>query len=100
LGYIVEKAGGKPYQEALKDRIASKIGLKDTYLGTGNTNPARNEALASNSREQIQDRSLHLFRIRCRQRPVDDQSRRSGENLHEGKMTLLGLRRHHRGLLG
>ena len=46
LGYIVEKAGGKPYQEALKDRITSKIGLKDTYLGTGNTNPARNEALA------------------------------------------------------
>ena len=46
LGYIVEKAGGKPYQDALKDRITSKIGLKDTYLGTGNTNSARNEALA------------------------------------------------------
>jgi D-alanyl-D-alanine carboxypeptidase len=27
LGYIVEKAGGKPYQEALKDRITAKIGL-------------------------------------------------------------------------
>jgi CubicO group peptidase (beta-lactamase class C family) len=46
LGYIVEKAGGKPYQGALNDRITSKLGLKDTYLGTGNTNPARNEALA------------------------------------------------------
>src|SRR6185369_2699613 len=46
LGYIVEKAGGKPYQEALKERITSKIGLKDTYLGTGNTDPNKNEALS------------------------------------------------------
>src|SRR5215470_2227231 len=29
LGYIVEKVGGKPYQDALKERIASRIGLKD-----------------------------------------------------------------------
>jgi CubicO group peptidase (beta-lactamase class C family) len=28
LGYIVEKVGGKPYQEALKERITSKVGLK------------------------------------------------------------------------
>jgi CubicO group peptidase (beta-lactamase class C family) len=46
LGYIVEKAGGKPYQEALKERITSKIGLKDTYAGTGNTDPSKNEALS------------------------------------------------------
>ena len=46
LGYIIEKAGGKPYQEALTDRITSRIGLPDTYLGTGNTNPARNEAVS------------------------------------------------------
>lgn len=46
LGYIVEKAGGKPYQEALKERISSPIGLQDTYLGTGNTDPARHEALS------------------------------------------------------
>jgi D-alanyl-D-alanine carboxypeptidase len=46
LGYIVEKAGGKPYQEALKERITSKIGLKDTYAGTGNTDPNKNEALS------------------------------------------------------
>ena len=45
LGYIVEKAGGKPYQEALKERITSKIGLKDTYAGAGNTDP-KNEALS------------------------------------------------------
>ena len=44
LGYIVEKAGGKPYQEALKDRISSRIGLKDTYPGTGNTDPGQDEA--------------------------------------------------------
>ncbi len=46
LGYIVEKAGGKPYQEALRERIASRIGLKNTYLGTGNTDPSRNEAVS------------------------------------------------------
>ena len=46
LGYIVEKVGGKPYQEALKQRITSKVGLKDTYLGVGNTDPTRNEALS------------------------------------------------------
>jgi CubicO group peptidase (beta-lactamase class C family) len=46
LGYIVEKAGGKPYQEALKERIASKIGLKDTYLGAGKEDPGKNEALS------------------------------------------------------
>ena len=46
LGYIVEKAAGKPYQEALRERITSRIGLKDTYLGAGNTDPGRNEALS------------------------------------------------------
>ncbi len=45
LGLIVEKAGGKPYQDALKDRITTKIGLKDTSFGiVGQTDPARNEA--------------------------------------------------------
>jgi D-alanyl-D-alanine carboxypeptidase len=46
LGFIVEKVGGKPYQEALKERITSRIGLKNTYLGTGKDDPAKNEALA------------------------------------------------------
>jgi len=46
LGYIVEKADGKPYAEALKDRIASKLGLRNTYLGVNKTDPSRNEALA------------------------------------------------------
>jgi D-alanyl-D-alanine carboxypeptidase len=46
LGYVVEKASGKPYQQALKEGIASKIGLKDTYLGTGNTDASKNEALS------------------------------------------------------
>jgi D-alanyl-D-alanine carboxypeptidase len=46
LGYIVEKAGSKPYQEALKERITSRIGLKDTYLGAGNTDPGKNEAFS------------------------------------------------------
>jgi D-alanyl-D-alanine carboxypeptidase len=46
LGYIVEKAGGKPYPEALKERISSKIGLNNTYAGAGKTDPNKNEALS------------------------------------------------------
>lgn len=47
LGYIVEKAGGKPYEEALKERITAKIGLKNTYyITTGNTDPGKDEALS------------------------------------------------------
>ncbi len=33
LGYIVEKIEGKPYSKILKERITSKIGLQNTYLG-------------------------------------------------------------------
>lgn len=46
LGYIVETAGGKPYQEALRERITSKVGLTDTYAGVGTGDPGRNEALS------------------------------------------------------
>ena len=46
LGYIVEKAGGRPYKDALKQRITAKIGLRDTYLGTGNSDAGKNEGLS------------------------------------------------------
>ena len=46
LGYIVEKLTGESYQEALKKRITSKIGLKDTYLGTGNIDVNKNESFS------------------------------------------------------
>lgn len=45
LGLILEKVTGKSYEEALKERISSKIGLKDTYLATGNIDVSKNEAL-------------------------------------------------------
>ncbi len=45
LGLIVEKVTGKPYGEALQDRITSKVGLKDTYLATGTIDVKKNEAL-------------------------------------------------------
>ncbi|HEX5885167.1 MAG TPA: serine hydrolase domain-containing protein [Pyrinomonadaceae bacterium] len=48
LGYIVEKAGGRSYEEALKQRITSKIGLRDTYLGTGYSDADKNEGLSYN----------------------------------------------------
>lgn len=43
LGYIIEKVTGKSYAENLKNRIAKKIKLKDTYVG-GKINPKDNEA--------------------------------------------------------
>ncbi len=46
LGYIVEKVTGKSYQEALKERITSKIGLSDTYLGTGKTDVSKKESFS------------------------------------------------------
>jgi len=45
LGLILEKVLGKPYDRALEERIASNIGLKDTYLTTGNIDVNKNEAL-------------------------------------------------------
>jgi D-alanyl-D-alanine carboxypeptidase len=45
LGLILEKLSGKPYGEALEERITSKIGLKDTYTATGNIDVNKNEAL-------------------------------------------------------
>ncbi len=35
LGLIVEKLTVKSYEEALKERITSRIGVKDTYTVTG-----------------------------------------------------------------
>ena len=46
LGFIVQMAGGKPYPDALRDRITSKLGLRSTYAGTGKMDPAKNEALS------------------------------------------------------
>jgi CubicO group peptidase (beta-lactamase class C family) len=48
LGYIIEKVGGKPYREALKERITAKIGLNDTYLGAGKTDVGKNESFSFN----------------------------------------------------
>ncbi len=46
LGYIVEKVDGKPYPEVLRQRITAKLGLTNTYMGVGNTNPDNNECLS------------------------------------------------------
>lgn len=45
LGLIIEKLTGKPYEEVLQEKIAAKIGLKDTYLATGNIDVKKNESL-------------------------------------------------------
>ena len=46
LGMLVEKLTGKSYQEALEERITSKIGLEDTYLATGNIDVNKNESFS------------------------------------------------------
>jgi CubicO group peptidase (beta-lactamase class C family) len=45
LGLIIEKLTGKPYGEAVRQRIIAKIGLADTYMATGTIDVSRNEAL-------------------------------------------------------
>lgn len=44
LGMLIGKVTGKAYQETLNERITSKIGLKDTYLATGNIDENKNES--------------------------------------------------------
>jgi D-alanyl-D-alanine carboxypeptidase len=46
LGLIVEKLAARSYEEALQERITSRIGLKDTYAATGNIEVNKNETLA------------------------------------------------------
>ena len=45
LGLIIEKLTGKSYEAALQEKIATKIGLKDTYTATGNIDVTKNECL-------------------------------------------------------
>jgi D-alanyl-D-alanine carboxypeptidase len=45
LSLILEKVTGKPYDQALEERINSRIGLKDTYLATGRIDVNKGEAL-------------------------------------------------------
>ncbi len=47
LGYIVEKASGKSYQNALREMITAKIGLTNTSLG-GKINQSANESYSYN----------------------------------------------------
>jgi CubicO group peptidase (beta-lactamase class C family) len=44
LGMLVEKLTGNPYAETLKERITSKIGLKDTYVDTRNIDASKTKA--------------------------------------------------------
>ncbi len=48
LGYIVEKLTGRPYQNALQERITGKTRMKDTYLATNGTDPGKNESYSYN----------------------------------------------------
>lgn len=45
LGLIIEKLTGKSYGAVLQEKIATKIGIKDTYTATGNIDVNKNESL-------------------------------------------------------
>ncbi len=45
LGLIIEKLTGKSYDKFLQEKIASKIGLRDTYTATGPIDVNNNESL-------------------------------------------------------
>ena len=45
LGLIIEKLAGKSYEAVLQEKIATKIGLRDTYTATGNIDVNKNESL-------------------------------------------------------
>jgi CubicO group peptidase (beta-lactamase class C family) len=46
LGLLVEKLTGKPYQDALKERITAKLGLKDTYPANATIDVNKNESFS------------------------------------------------------
>lgn len=61
LGMLVEKLTGKPYQQTLRERITSKIGLKDTYVGTGMIDVNNNESFSYRySRNWEQQPETHI----------------------------------------
>ncbi|SIN91900.1 serine hydrolase domain-containing protein [Chitinophaga niabensis] len=45
LGLILEKVTGRSYAKNLEKRVTGKIGLKDTYMATGNIDVNKKEAL-------------------------------------------------------
>jgi D-alanyl-D-alanine carboxypeptidase len=61
LGYIVETISKRSYADNLKERITSKIGLPDTYIG-GKTNTSKNESFS------------YLFNDTWKQMPECDMS--------------------------
>lgn len=62
LGYIVEKVSKQSYSKYLSNRITSKIGLSNTYVGT-KTDTKKNESLSyrfSNSWEQAPETDMSI----------------------------------------
>ena len=60
MGLLVEKLTGKTYQENFAKRIASKIGLKDTYAANGPVDPAKNETFSYHmGRDWEQEDEIH-----------------------------------------
>lgn len=46
LGFIIEKVTGKPYQDELRARITTRIGLADTGLGSDGAEAGKNEVVS------------------------------------------------------
>ena len=82
LGYIVEKAGGKPYQEALKERITSKIGLKDTYRRRKHGSQQERSSFLHVHRRM--ERSSRIGIQRCRRRGLDPFDTEGHDEIYPG----------------
>src|SRR5690606_35581584 len=65
LANIVEKLSSKPYEEAIKNRITAKLGLRDTYPAAGNIDTEKNESYSfkygRDSEQQPETHSIVLF---------------------------------------
>ena len=62
LGYIIEKVSKQPYPKFLRNRITSKIGLSNTYVGT-KTDTKKNESFSYrflNSWEQAPETDMSI----------------------------------------
>jgi CubicO group peptidase (beta-lactamase class C family) len=60
LGLLIEKITKRSYQENLKARITSRLGLKNTYVPTGPVDPGKNESFSYRmGRDWEQETEIH-----------------------------------------
>lgn len=46
LGFVIEKVTGQAYEDVVRERIVTRLGLRDTYVTSTPVDPAKGEALS------------------------------------------------------